>query len=110
MKSPSRSVSVLAASRSLVVRLSVLCLTAAALVMLAAGPAAADGKHGHKHKHKHHHHDYHYYYDYDEYDEDVVVIVKPRPVYVAPPVVHHYHPAPVVGQPVLNVVIPIDLD
>lgn len=108
MESPSRKLSAVAASGSFVVRLFVLCVTAAAWIMLAAAPAEADHKHKHKHKHHHRHHHY-YHHHYDDHDDDVVVIVKPRPAH-PPRVVHHYHPVPVHDSPLLNIVIPVHLD
>lgn len=115
MKLLSRNASLAARGQPLVVRLAVLCLTGAAIIMLAAAPAAADHKHKHKHGHGHghHHHNHHYdndygYYDYD-HDDDVIVIVQPRPRYVRPPAVHYY-PAPVYGGPLFNVVIPVEID
>jgi hypothetical protein len=116
MESRSRSLPVIDEHRGFIVRLSVLCLGALALLMLAASPAAADHKHRHKHGHGHghgHNHYHYYHYDHDDYDDDdgdVVVIVNPRPRYVAPRVVHHYYPQPVYGGPLFNVVIPVEID
>ena len=116
MESRSRSLTTMDDGRALLVRLSVLCLGALALLMLAASPAAADHKHKHKHGHGHgpwhghgHYERHYYHYDYDD-DDDVVVIVNPRPRYVAPPVIHHYYPQPVYGGPLFNVVIPVEID